>query len=64
LRVGGVTDPSRALMIGDNAHADIGGAAACGIDTCWYNPSGAACAGVTPTLTAPTHAAIAAWLDL
>ena len=34
----GVTDPSRALMVGDNLITDIGGAAALGLDTAWYNP--------------------------
>jgi putative hydrolase of the HAD superfamily len=30
--------PSRALMVGDNPYADIGGAAAAGIATCWLAP--------------------------
>lgn len=34
----GVADPSRALMVGDNLTSDIGGAAAMGLDTAWYNP--------------------------
>lgn len=38
LRQLGVTDPSRALMVGDNLTTDIGGAAALGLDTAWYRP--------------------------
>lgn len=34
----GVTDPSRALMLGDSLSSDIQGAANAGIDACWYNP--------------------------
>lgn len=34
----GVTNPRRALMVGDNLTTDIGGAAALGLDTAWYNP--------------------------
>jgi len=32
--------PGEAMMIGDSLSADIAGAAAYGIHTCWYNPSG------------------------
>ena len=38
LRQLGVTDPRRALMVGDNLTTDIGGAAALGLDTAWYLP--------------------------
>ncbi len=34
----GVTDLSRALMVGDNLISDMGGAAALGLDTAWFNP--------------------------
>lgn len=34
----GQPDVSRVLMVGDNPHADIAGAAAQGLATCWYNP--------------------------
>lgn len=34
----GVADLSRALMVGDNLTSDIGGGAAMGLDTAWYNP--------------------------
>ena len=34
----GITRPRRALMAGDNLISDIGGAAAMGLDTAWYNP--------------------------
>jgi len=38
------------LMVGDNLKADIGGAAAYGMDTCWYNPGRLANeSGVQPT---------------
>jgi FMN phosphatase YigB (HAD superfamily) len=41
---------ARALMIGDNLRADIGGALAAGLDACWIAPSGAAPEhGITPT---------------
>ena len=33
-----MTDPRRALMVGDNLTTDIGGAAALGLDTAWYLP--------------------------
>lgn len=36
----GCGDPARVLMVGDLWHADIAGAAAAGLMTCWYNPSG------------------------
>ena len=31
--------PSETLMIGDDLHADMLGAASCEIHTCWFNPS-------------------------
>lgn len=40
LREAGVSDRSRALVVGDSLVNDIGGAAALGIDTCWLNSSG------------------------
>ncbi|HEY9898684.1 MAG TPA: pyrimidine 5'-nucleotidase [Pantanalinema sp.] len=45
----GQPDAARVLMVGDNPHTDIAGAAAQGLATCWYNPAKAdpACA--------PTH---------
>lgn len=46
----GITDLSRALMVGDNLTSDIGGAAAMGLDTAWYNPRHLPNPGpVTPT---------------
>jgi FMN phosphatase YigB (HAD superfamily) len=33
-------DPAKVLMIGDLWEADIAGAAAAGLKTCWFNPSG------------------------
>ena len=40
LRMCGCSDPGRVLMVGDLWHADIAGAAAAGLKTCWYNPLG------------------------
>lgn len=34
-------DPSAALVIGDSLTSDMAGGRQAGIDTCWYNPSGA-----------------------
>ena len=34
----GLAHPRRALMVGDNLITDIGGAAAMGLDTVWFNP--------------------------
>ncbi len=36
----GQPDPARVLMIGDSLTADIGGAAAAGLGTCWTNYAG------------------------
>ena len=38
----GVTDKTRALMLGDSLSSDIAAAANAGVDACWYNPKGAA----------------------
>lgn len=35
----GQPDAARVLMVGDNPHTDIAGAAAQGLATCWYNPA-------------------------
>ncbi|WP_051326883.1 YjjG family noncanonical pyrimidine nucleotidase [Aliagarivorans taiwanensis] len=32
--------PEQCIMIGDNLHADVGGAQASGIDQIWFNPTG------------------------
>ena len=41
---------TNALMVGDNINADIRGARDFGLDTCWYNPRGAAGEeGIEPT---------------
>lgn len=49
----GITDPRRALMVGDNLTTDIGGAAALGLDTAWYRPAvpSQSPGTVTPTWT-------------
>lgn len=39
----------RVLMVGDNPQTDIGGAAAAGLATCWYDPH------FNETLCQPTH---------
>ena len=36
----GVTDTSRALVLGDSLSSDMQGAANAGIDACWFNPRG------------------------
>ena len=45
----GIADPGRALMVGDNLTSDIGGAAALGLDTAWYNPRRLPRSGPSPT---------------
>lgn len=46
----GDPDPNGALMIGDSLTSDMAGGSNAGIDTCWYNPHGAARNGdVEPT---------------
>ena len=34
-------EPSELLMLGDSLTSDIAGAEAAGVDSCWFNPSGA-----------------------
>jgi len=41
MEMAGVTDKSRALMLGDSLSSDIAAAANAGVDACWYNPNGA-----------------------
>ncbi|MED5525356.1 MAG: pyrimidine 5'-nucleotidase [Pseudomonadota bacterium] len=42
--------PQKALMVGDNPHADVAGGAGVGLDTCWFNRHGKARPdGITPT---------------
>ena len=36
----GNPDPASVLVVGDSLSSDIGGAAAAGMGTCWFNPSG------------------------
>jgi FMN phosphatase YigB (HAD superfamily) len=36
----GWPDKARVLMVGDSLTSDIAGAAAYGIDACWFNPAG------------------------
>ena len=42
--------PGRVLVVGDNLSTDMGGGAAAGTDTAWYNPAGLPLTGdVVPT---------------
>jgi len=60
-----IGQPSRdqVLMIGDNWSSDIAGAAAYGLDTCWFNPRGEA-RPAAPQITKEIRALpeLAAWL--
>ena len=38
MELGGFSDKSKVLMVGDSLSADIAGAISFGIDSCWYNP--------------------------
>jgi len=40
MEMAGVSDRSRALMLGDSLSSDIAAAANAGVDACWYNPKG------------------------
>ncbi len=52
LKTAGIQDKNRVLVVGDSLTSDIRGGADAGLDTCWYNPSGApAPAGLQPTHT-------------
>lgn len=58
----GITDRSEVLMIGDSLSSDILGGNRAGIDTLWYNPTGAPLTGpARPTYTASSYGEI---LDL
>ena len=48
MRAAGVSDPSRALMLGDSLTSDIAAAANAGVDACWFNPQGKANASGLP----------------
>jgi len=41
MEMAGVTDKSRALMLGDSLSSDIAAAANAQVDACWYNPKAA-----------------------
>jgi len=43
MELAGFSDKSRVIMVGDSVSADIGGAIAFGIDSCWYNPKKLPC---------------------
>ena len=45
----GLTDLRGVLVVGDNLTADIGGGAAVGLDTAWYNPAHLPAGPVRPT---------------
>ena len=38
IKAAGAVKPEEIMMIGDALSADIEGAAACGLRTCWYTP--------------------------
>ena len=40
MKLAGVTDVRRALMLGDSLSSDIAAAANAQVDACWYNPKG------------------------
>lgn len=48
-----ITDPTRALVVGDSLTADIQGAANAGLDSVWYAPEGV----LPPDSPRPTHIA-------
>ena len=55
----GVTDRSRAVVVGDSLTADVQGGLNAGLDAIWYNPNGApGREGVRPTLTAASYGEI------
>lgn len=41
MRLAGVTDKRRVLMLGDSLSSDMAAAANAGVDACWFNPRGA-----------------------
>lgn len=52
----GIKNRGRVLVVGDSLTADIKGAAAAKLDSCWYNPEGAEnTAGVLPTHTVRSY---------
>lgn len=51
------------IVIGDSLSSDIAGAAAAGILSVWYNPSGKPAAGAKPDYTAKNYGEILALLD-
>lgn len=60
----GISDLSRAVVIGDNLFSDIQGGQNAGLDTIWYHPSGnpAPTDGITPTYTVSSYEALQAYL--
>lgn len=45
----GSPSPNSCLIVGDSLLADIGGGAAYGLDSCWYNPKGRSEGTIHPT---------------
>lgn len=56
-------DISRALMVGDSLRADIGGAKAMGMATCWVNPAGKPCGDTVPDYQIKALSELEALLD-
>ncbi len=51
-----ISDPSRAVVIGDNLHSDIQGGINAGLDTIWYHPQGGENnSAIHPTYTAASY---------
>ena len=51
-----ITDPSRAVVIGDNLYSDIQGGINAGLDTIWYHPQGGEnTSGIRPTHTVASY---------
>jgi len=48
MEMGGASDPGRVLLVGDSLNADIAGAQAAGVASCWYNPNRLPCTRMPP----------------
>ncbi len=59
----GISDPSRAVVIGDNLFSDIQGGINAGLDTIWYHPQGDdTTSGILPTHTVSSYQALLEYL--
>lgn len=48
MTMGGADDPARVLLLGDSLSADIAGAQAADVQSCWYNPGHVPCSHTPP----------------